>query len=162
MKKSILLILIIFQSCYTVQKAKRQVIKADMNYPEMFTNYVVKAYPVKDSVVEKIKVVKGKDIIKYDTIKEIDCDSVISDTITNNKVLIRFKTLYRTDTIKTIKEVFRENTAKINSLELKIDRVDKENKELKEKVKSAKKYKSYFFIIIVLIGLGVILKFRII
>jgi len=152
MKKYIFIILVIFQSCYTVKKAQKQVIKADLTYPEMFTNYVVKAYPIKDSIIEKIKIVKGKDIIKFDTIKEIDCDSIVSDTIIDNKVLIRYKTIFRTDTVQTTKEVFKENTSRVKNLNLVVKRLTEEKNQLQ-------KYKNYFIGIIVIISIFIILKF---
>lgn len=160
----VIIILILLSSCYTVKKAQRQVIKADMNYPEMFTAYALKAYPTKDSIIEKIKVVKGADIIKYDTVKEIDCDSIVNDTIIDNKVLIRYKTIYRTDTIETIKKVFKENTSKVTNLNLQINRLEKEKENLKNQLNyetnTKKKYRNWLIGLILLVSVYLVGRFK--
>ena len=127
-----LLIIIIFSSCYSAKKAQKEVIKAHLTFPKVTSNFCAETFPVKESVIEKIKFIKGKEIIKTDTIT-VNCDEVVRDSKIDNKVLVRYKTIYQTDTIVKEKTKTIENTAKIKSLQLKI--VEKET-EIAEKQKT--------------------------
>lgn len=165
MKKLILLLIIIsFASCYTAKKAQKQIVRAHITFPEISVNFCENTFPTKDSVVEITKIIKGKDIVKYDTIKEIDCDSVVSDVDANNKILIRYKNIYRTDTITKEKLVYQENTAKTKNLVLENKRLENEifslKNQLKNETESRKKYRNYFFGLLILLGVYLIGKFK--
>lgn len=119
-----MIIVLMFTSCYTAKKAQRQVLRANLEFPLVTTDFCSTNYPVKESVKETIKIIQGKDIVKVDTVT-VDCDSVVSDDKIDNKVLIKWKTIYRTDTIIKTKIVYQENTAKVTNLELKVKERDK-------------------------------------
>lgn len=115
----IVIILILFSSCYTIKTAQKQVIKAHLNYPETTSGFCAETFPVKENVVEKTKFIKGETIVKKDTVT-VDCDSVVNDKNTSNKVLIQYETIYQTDTIFKEKIIEKENTAKTKSLQLQL------------------------------------------
>ena len=125
MKKLILLIIVIFfSSCYSLKKAQKQVAKAHYRFPIATSNFCSETFPVKENIVEKTIFKKGTTIVKTDTIS-VDCDSVVEDKTSPNKVLIRLQKHTRTDTIFKEKIIVKENTAKIKHLELQIQSRDR-------------------------------------
>lgn len=133
---SILIILIIFSSCYTAKKAQRQVQRANLEFPLVTTDFCAITFPIKEKLVEKIKFIKGEAIIKTDTLT-IDCDSVVADKNKDNKVLIKYRNIYQTDTIVKTITIEKENTARITNLQIQIEDltlIKKQNeKTIKEK-----------------------------
>lgn len=127
MKKLLLLLTVsvLLTSCYTLNTAQRQVSKAHFKFPKVTSDLCATAFPIKDSIVEKIKVVPGEIIIKTDT-TVVDCDSIVKDPNIKNKVIVKYKNIYKTDTIVKTKTIVKENTAKITNLELQIKDKDKE------------------------------------
>jgi hypothetical protein len=140
MKKCIqlLIVLMVFQSCYTVQKAQKQIIRAHVSYPELMPDFCSSTFPTKDSTVVKTKFIKGKETFKTDTIT-IDCDSVVSDFDKENKVFIKREEGFRVDTvyidkIKTVRDTALEiklqndiNKQKNDIRKLKADLLQAEN-----------------------------------
>lgn len=126
MKKAIYIsiIIIFFISCYSVRKAQKQVIKAHLTFPIVTSNFCAETYTIKEKTVEKTKFIKGETIVKTDTIT-VDCDSIVADKKTNNKVIVKYRNVYKTDTIVKEKTIVKENTAKIKNLQLQIKAKDK-------------------------------------
>tara|TARA_R110000803_G_scaffold210835_1_gene284155 strand:+ start:25815 stop:26309 length:495 start_codon:yes stop_codon:yes gene_type:complete len=160
MKKSIYLLisLILLSSCYTQKTAQRDVSKANIKFPIVTSEFCSKTFPVKESVKETVKFIKGETIIKKDTIT-VDCDSVVSDKTKSNKVLIRYQNIYKTDTI--VKEIIieKENTAKVTNLELQIksrDKIIEDKDEVIEDKNQNIKLLKYFLIASILVALGLI------
>ena len=118
-----LLIIITFSSCYTLQKAQKQVEKAHSKFPIVTSGFCAETFPVKVKITEKTKFIKGDTIVKKETIT-VDCDSVVSDNTKSNKVFIKYKTIYQTDTIVKTKTITKENTAKVKNLELQVEKLE--------------------------------------
>jgi hypothetical protein len=119
-KKSLLILIsLFFGACYSLPKAKKQVQKAHLTYPIATSEFCAKTYPVTEKTIEKIKVIKGKETIKIDTIA-IDCDSIVADKNKENRVFIKYLTTFRTDTIIKDKIIVKENTAKSESLKIQL------------------------------------------
>ena len=133
MKKviNLLMIVLMFSSCYTPKKALKQVVKAYINYPELMPDFCAKTFPTKDSTIVETKFIKGKEIIKTETIT-IDCDSVVNDADKTNKVLIKYKDILRVDTVfvhktKTLRDTALEISLQNNINNLKASLIEAEN-----------------------------------
>lgn len=159
MKKTLLLLTILFSSCYSLQKAKKDLLKIESKHPQLIPKRCIEKYPVKEKIVEKTKFIKGETITKTDTLT-IDCDEIVKDTIKENKVKIKYLNKFRTDTIYKKVIVEKEVTAKIDLLNVKLNKEKIKNTKLEEQLKKEKKYKWYFFSLIALLGVGLFLKFR--
>jgi len=133
----ILIILIVFTSCYTAKQAQRDIIKADLNHPIVTSGFCAEKFPVKESVKETIKFLKGETIVKTNTVT-VDCDSIVSNEKIDNKVSVKYNTIYRTDTVFKEKIVFQENIAKVSNLELKVKEKDKSIAEKDNKINDLK------------------------
>lgn len=131
-------ILLIFSSCYTVNKMNRQVTKGYIEYPIEFTETVTKLLPVKesDSVNTKIEYIKGDEIIDTIFIKA-DCDTVLPNKDGKKIVYLQGKNILRVDTfqkeIVNIKTV--EDTRKITILNNEKSKLSEELAKKKNTIK---------------------------
>jgi hypothetical protein len=108
-----LLFLCLLCGCYTQRTAKRQVIKAQMEYPNVVAKGCAEWYPPKDSTVHSKEYLKGKDSIVYDTLK-VDCNQASNQGKT---VYIPYeKERIRVDTFRETVYKSVENTAQIATL----------------------------------------------
>lgn len=147
-----------FSSCYTSQKAQRQVLRANLEFPLVTTDFCSTNYPVKESVKETIKIIQGKDIVKIDTVT-VDCDSVVSDDKIDNKVLIKWKTIYRTDTVFKEVIITQEDKALTKNLNIQLDILNKSIIEKDDKIEQLKSDKKDLIITVItltllLLGIG--------
>lgn len=159
MKKTLLILTILFSSCYSLQKAKKDLLKIEIKHPELIPEKCIEKYPVTEKVVEKTKFIKGETITKTDTLT-IDCDEIVKDTTKENKLKIKYLNKFRIDTVYKEVIVEKEVTAKIDLLNIKLNKEKYKTTKLEEKIKKEKKYKYYFFSLIGLLGLGLFFKFR--
>jgi len=115
----ILIILILFNSCYTVKKMNKQVVKGYTTYPVEFTQTVSNLLPVKekDSTSISVKYIPG-DTIKITKLIKADCDSIKPDSNGKRIVYLKGEDNYIhdtiTNTITNIKVI--EDTKKIITL----------------------------------------------
>ncbi len=148
-----LIALFFFLSCNTPQKAMQTL---DQN-PKDAAKYCADKYPVKDSIIVK-------DSVSFDTIYV--GEDVVFDTVYENRtdtvVRVITKTLPAkvvTKTVTQVKEVFRENTARVTHLEISLADCNKQVGELiedaKEKAgkisalkKERNKWRLYFFVLL--------------
>lgn len=162
MKNTILLFLtcLFLTSCYTQKKAIKEIIKADITFPNTTASFCAGRFPLQEKITEKITYKKGKDSIVYDTIS-VDCKKAISNGNATQKVAI--KTIYKTDTIYKYKETKVENTAKLKDCENRVANCANELYALQPKYKALdaayktekalhSKWKLYFFL---LLGAGI-------
>lgn len=83
-KASILLLMVVFSSCYTLQNAKRDLDKVNRNYPILTTEYCAKEFPVKKEYI------KGDTITKRDTVTTVG-DSIPCPPQTDPTKLVKVK-----------------------------------------------------------------------
>lgn len=150
MKKTLTIISIalLLSGCYTAKQASKQVIKAHVTYPQITAKYCSEFYPTHDSVIIKKELVKGETITEIDSFW-VDCDSIVKNNPgvkSNTKVPCPpSKNSYRVDTVYDSKEIIRENTAKITSLEFQIKEKDAIIVKQWESVALYKKFMWAFF-----------------
>ncbi len=141
-------------SCNVQQKA----INTFNKHPELSSLYCAEKYPVKDTVIIR------KDSVSFDTLV---LENMVIDTIHSVYNDTVFQTVTKTLPAKTItktvtqvKEVVRENTARVKQLELSGVALQQENSELQEdneakavKISALKKernkWRLYFFILLI-------------
>lgn len=109
-----------FSSCYTPKKAEKQVLKAAAVHPEVVSRIAARLYPPKDSTV-------FRDIINFDTLYMPEY--TISDTVySHDTVVITHRVEIPKTVVKTLtqtKEVYRENTARVENMAHQIDGLTK-------------------------------------
>jgi len=151
MKKiAILLTIILFSSCYTVKDARQDVLKAHAYFPITTSGFCATTFPSKDSIIENTRIIQGKDrVITKEVL--IDCDSVVKDTINSNKVVTKWKYSVRTDTVVVNKEIYKENTAKLQLEQIKYSELQQKLQDRQiqlEKTKEGKNIYMWLFIIV--------------
>lgn len=139
-----LLIIILFTSCYTQRVAEKQVLKANFKHPLVTSGFCAVTFPVKEKTVTKTEFIKGETITKIDTLT-VDCDSIVNNKDIDNKVLVKYRNIFRTDTIVKKETILKENTAKVTNLNLKISGLETENTQKQTVIDSLKKEKSKLF-----------------
>lgn len=109
---TLLFLLVLFSSCYTVKTMNRQVTKGYVTYPVEFKDLVIKLVPVetKDSVNTTIEYIPGDTITKTIYTKA-DCDTIKPDASGKKIVYLEGKyrivhdTIYKDRThYKTVKD----------------------------------------------------------
>jgi hypothetical protein len=122
----IFIISILFSSCYNYKVAKRQIFKAYGKYPSMTAEISSVLFPPKDSTIILTKYVQGKtDTITQTTIV-VNCDSLVSkkkDIPSLNTSYVKLKcppSTTRIDTFIDHQYHTVENTAKVFSLNSKL------------------------------------------
>lgn len=146
--KKLLLISLLFSSCYTAKKANNQVVKAQSQYPDIVASNCAKFYPVKEKIEVKETYIKGKDSIIIDTV-EVDCnDTIYKDKIVKIPIV---KEVYRVDTFLKIEAKESENTALASSLRIDIDKAKKEVEVYKYKDKRNTKIIISLAVIVILL-----------
>lgn len=160
---ALILVILTFTSCYTAKVAQKQVARAHVSYPEVTSGFCAETFPVEETVKETIKLIPGAEIIKYDTIT-VDCDKVVSDTLPDNNVKIKYKTIIRTDTIVKTKEILQENTAKVTQLELQLkaseNKLIRSSEALTSETKKKRQYRNGLFFLVAILALGVYFRVR--
>ena len=58
---------------------------------------------------------KGETIVKIDTIT-VDCDSIVADKKTNNKVIVKYRNVYKTDTIVKEKTIVKDDVYQMRAV----------------------------------------------
>lgn len=100
-----LFIILLLSSCYTTNKAKKQVSKAHALKPNVTAEMCNSFYPIKDSVSYKFEFVQGKN----DTTLQVD-------TVVNSKDSIIYintiRYVTKTDTIREQSTSIKESTSK--------------------------------------------------
>jgi len=150
----VIMILLLFSSCSTVQKAKQTL----NDNPRDAAEYCADKFPVKDSIVIRDSITtdtiyQGETF--FDTVYTTDTDTV---TRTVTKVL---PGKIITNTVTQVKEVFRENTATVAALQITVsdclNEVNRKDKAITETTDSRdtwkKKAKQRWWIIIALVAL---------
>jgi hypothetical protein len=163
MKKLFIIPTILLSGCYTLNKAQKQVIKAHVEYPQVTAKYCSEFYPTKDSVIIKKELAKGKTITKIDSFW-VNCDSIVKNNpgaILNVKVPCPpSKNSFRVDTIYDSKEIVRENTARVASLQFDLKKTEAIVMKLEGKVSFYKKFMWAFFGLIGLNVIAIVLKVK--
>lgn len=168
-KLYILLIMVLLTSCYNTKLAQRQVIKAQVNYPEVVAKHCASIYPPRIDTFERIEIKEGKVVTEVDTVV-VDCDTVLIEKYKDRVVKVPIQVnKYRVDTI--LKEVVRnaENTARIKEImginekqlrekELVIIGKDKEIKDISKKLNKTKGTNKVLWWIVAIVGLVVGIK----
>ena len=143
--------MLVFTSCYTDKKARKSIIKAHANKPQITANLCSEFYPVKDSIVIEEKIIKGDN----DTLFMFSTDTFI-DTVTNIRTIDNkiYKTIYRTDTV--YKSIFKtkESNSKISRLNHQLKECDiNKNLYLNRLKDSNKSKRNWLFISLTLMCL---------
>jgi len=125
-----ILLMALVLSCNVQQKA----INTFNKHPELSSLYCAEKYPVKDTVIIR------KDSISFDTLV---LENMVIDTIHSVYNDTVFQTVTKTlpaktitKTITQVKEVIRENTARVKQLELSLQACDLVNNDLSKEVKT--------------------------
>ena len=147
----LLLLLVLFGSCYSSKVALHEVNKAQSIFPAIVRNACISYYPTKDSVSEKITYLQGA-TDTFTKFIEVDCsETIFFDTIINNVEVIKEKIVpkivkvpcptatKRVDTFYKDKIISYENTALIDAKDAVIDSLTIESIEA---AKDAKDWRS--------------------
>ncbi len=111
--------LLILSGCYTQRTAKRQVIRAQMEYPKVVASGCAEWYPPKDSFHVQKEYIPGKDSIIVDTFV-VDCTAQGNK---GKKVPVPYsKGTLRVDTFRHTIYNTTENTAKRKVLQAEVDK----------------------------------------
>lgn len=160
MKNYILMVLSIFllSSCYTIDVANKQVNRAHFKFPELTTGFCVEKFPVKDSIIEKTKIIKGKETVIYKT-EEVDCDSVVKNPEIENRVVVKWKYIEKEpDTVVKKVFVYKEDTAKLKLSEIKKDKAESNLAEQEKRTAEQKQgkdiYRGLFLLVAVALGIS--------
>lgn len=165
MKKTfpIISIALLLSGCYTTNKAKKQVIKAHAEYPQVTAKYCSEFYPTKDSVIIKKELIKGETITEVDSFW-VDCDSIVKNNPgakSNIKVPCPpSKNSFRVDTVYDSKEIIRENTARIANFEFQIKEKDTTIIKQGGDISFYKKFMWAFFGLLAVNGILIVLKIK--
>lgn len=151
------LLCVVLSSCYTSQKANKQLNKAQLNYPELVAKKSAEWYPCKTGKVISDSSEFNKWIEQINTIDTIYKTSFDTINISKDcpKALIRYKYLLKQ--LPSIHDtIIIESTAKESALQLQLDAKNKEC----DKVKSHY-IKSIWFIVIALclLIISILIKF---
>lgn len=146
---SYILIISLLFSCYTTNKAKKQVSKAHALKPNVTAELCTSFYPTKDSIIESIKIINGKnDTLTY----------TVNDTVVKNDTvyiyLDRTKYINRTDTIKSTFVQYKESTSKLIHYQNQITDLNQHKTEVLTELKIVKKSrKNWMFLFFTFIGI---------
>lgn len=151
MRYLLLLLAVLLAGCYSAKRAAFQVNKAQGNYPEVVAEKCTTFYPTKDSVSIIEKVIKGKtDTLTQDVF--VNCDS---PEYRNRIVKVEVpKYIKHNDTIQVVKTKVVESTAKIKSMQSKLDVLAKDSVILNHKLNKRNNVLKW---LIGILGLGLIL-----
>lgn len=130
-----LIIILLLAGCYSPKNARKQVMKVDLNYPDILVQYCRDKFPV----VERI--VKGDSVFVTDTVTDlifIEADTVtVNDTVRITKTLPG-KTITVTNTITRVDTIEIKTTADLKICETTRDQAVK---LLTDKTAEASKHK---------------------
>jgi hypothetical protein len=143
--------------CFSCNPTQKAIKRLDKN-PEAASEYCAAKYPTKDSIVIN-------DVISYDTVTNevVEVDTIYKVEDYSDTVIMEVtKTLPAKTIVKKvaqIKEVFRENTARLANLEIRnavsdaekaklIEQGDLYVKKIKELKRERNKWRLYFFILL--------------
>ena len=163
-KTLLLIVLILFSSCYTQKKAKKDIYKIKGNYPKLLDKYCADEFRSdrKDSII------KGDTVTITDTL--FDSDTFFVDCPPNALKVVKVpcppsKTIKEYSLrVDTLYREFPESLAKIKHLTNENEELKKENANLNKEVATLKKklFKAGAVIgsMILLIAISLILKFK--
>lgn len=160
----ILLVTILFSSCYNYKVAKRQIFKAYGKYPSMTAEISSVLFPPKDSTIILTKYVQGKTDTVTQTTIIVNCDSLVSkkkDIPLLNTSYVKLKcppSTIRTDTFIDHQYHTVENTAKVFSLNSQLQDMKTELAITKQKSKGYKKWLTWLASLLVAFGLWKVIK----
>lgn len=139
---SVILILLL-TSCYTNNKAKKQVSKAHALKPNVTAEMCNSFYPIKDSVSYKFEFVQGKNdtTLQVDTIKDVKDSIIYINTI---------RYINKTDTIREQSTSIKESTSKDAIISNLKELNSVTNERLKATKNSLNTWRISFFILIAL------------
>lgn len=104
-------LLVICSSCYTANKARKQVVYANARHPAVVAALCGQLYPPQDSSHTEMQYIHGETKYLPGDTMYVNCDSGINKG--NNKVVVPCPpTGYRVDTIRDISRVYLVNRAK--------------------------------------------------
>jgi len=112
----LLLLIFVLDGCYTLQTANKQLLHAQIKYPNVISNICSNLYPPMEKESKTIEYLKGDVLYQHDTL-QIDCDTVQNHIVKK----VTSKPILRVDTIKTREEIQIESTSKLASLQYKYD-----------------------------------------
>lgn len=147
-KLSLVILALILSSCYTQKRATMQVIRAHSTFPVVVAEYCATHYP------PIIGAGRIDTLLQYDTlIEEHHYFNQTRDTVTVERIktITRIETITRTDTV--------ENSAKVAALWEQIQAINLDLREEQKKHKQWKNTGMALIALIVLLGLGAVMKF---
>ena len=151
------MIVVLLSGCYTAKRATFHVVKAQGSYPAVVAEKCASFYPTKDSISIVEKLVKGKTDTLFEEVI-VDCDTVVQTKYRKGRVVTKFvpKYIKHNDTIYKTKTKVVESTAKIKSMQSKLDELTKDNVVVADRLKRANNALKW---ILGLIGLALVLLF---
>lgn len=147
-KFSLVILVLSLSSCYTQKRATMQVVRAHTVFPVVVADYCAKQYP------PNFGIGRADTILQYDTlIEEHHFFSKTRDTVT----VERIKTITRTETVTRVDTV--ENSAKAEALWGQIQALNLDLVSEQKKHKQWKNTGMALMALIVLLGVGAVMKF---
>ena len=117
-----------FSSCTTAHKASKYY---DKNRPKAL-NYCFTRFPPKDSIHEVIRYEEGE--LRIDTVDNTHIDTIVN-TVTNEKEVIKYKTITKTktDTVYTDKVITQTDTKAVELLRNAKEQIASKNKAINKR-----------------------------
>lgn len=145
---SLIIIALLISSCYTQKRATMQVVRAHSEFPVVIAEFCAKHYP------PNFGIGRADTILQYDTlIEEHHYFNQTRDTVT----VERIKTITRTETVTRVDTV--ENSAKVSALWGQIQALNLDILAEQKKHKQWKNTGMALIALIVLLGVGAVMKF---
>lgn len=159
-----LFIALVAFSCSIERKAIKKLNWIEYKAPEVIAKKCSDKYPVKTNTIIEKEFIKGDVITVHDSI-ELDCDTVTEVKYKDRKIRVPFPvTKVRVDTYKVNRTDTIENTAKVDFLQLKSDRLFEQSVEdsltIKNKNRKIKWLIGSLVAIVLMIGLRIYLNIK--
>ncbi|RYD57302.1 MAG: hypothetical protein EOP56_08305 [Sphingobacteriales bacterium] len=123
------LLLATFSSCYTAQKAGRQVLRAQTTYPLTLASLCGQLYPPKDSVHTELLYLQGETQYMPGEVRYVNCDS--GSNKGNNKVHVPCPPArLRVDTVRNTRISYLVNRARETELAVRLTTAQADNKRM--------------------------------
>lgn len=154
------MLLCLFAACYGPKKARKQVVKAQVNYPAVLAKICADAYPVRIIDSTRTEYLPGQVVTKTDTVTA-ECPPNAAGEVVRVKVPCP-PSSYRVDTVQTVQFRQVENTAKVKALEAERDDAKAETIKTQERGDRLEKGRNTWRVIglgsMALIAVAVVLK----
>lgn len=148
--------LLLLSGCYSQRKAERQILRAQVHYPEVVANDCANWYPPKETSVTKTEYKPGLTVYHTDTVR-IDCDSVVKSGSENGIVYVPCPPQsVRVDTFYTSSFTTVENTARIMALQ---QTYNKEHDRAEQLLHGRNLWRIIALVCIAAIGIYAVIKF---